>query len=76
MSYSYYPQALLQEMLHISNLHSLQRLQQEVQELKEAIYSKQKKHRRCDKDISKNVTVTSRLFSVLSAKEFTPRQWP
>ena len=57
MSYSYYSQALLQEMLHISNQQEADRLVEEIDDLKSMIFSRQKKHRRCDKDISKTVNV-------------------
>ena len=61
MSFSYYPQALMQEMINISHTFEVQRLQEEVEDLRQMIFSKQKKHRRCDKDISKNVKVKNTL---------------
>lgn len=49
MEPNYFAQALLQEMLYRSNLRQVEQLQQEIEDIKEAIFSRQKKHRRCDK---------------------------
>ena len=57
MTTNYFPEALLQEMLYFHNLKELEKLTEEINDLKAKIFAKQKKHRRCDKDISKNYNV-------------------
>jgi transposase len=64
MSTSYFSEALMQEMLYLSNLREIEQLNEEIAELKAAIFSRQKKHRRCDKEISKNFNVRFLLFLV------------
>lgn len=49
MSDNFYSQALLQEMLYLHNLRQVECLRAEIEELRCAIFNKQKKHRRCDK---------------------------
>lgn len=62
MSTNYFSEALMQEMLCLQNIRQIEQLNDEIAELKAAIFSKQKKHRRCDKDISKNFNVHFFLF--------------
>jgi hypothetical protein len=57
MSTSYFSKALMQEMLFLRNLREIDQLNTEIIDLKAAIYNKQKKHRRCDKEINKNFNV-------------------
>lgn len=66
MSTNYFSEALMQEMLYLSNVREIEKLNEEIAELKAAIFSKQKKHRRCDKEISKNFNVCFILFLVCS----------
>ena len=64
MSTNYFPQALMQQMLFYIKAQEHLDLQEEIQSLKQAIASKQKKHRRCDKDIHKNIEVSVYLLIV------------
>jgi PHD/YefM family antitoxin component YafN of YafNO toxin-antitoxin module len=57
MSANYFSESLMQEMLYLQNLREMEKLTEEIARLRSAIFSKQKKHRRCDKDISKNFNV-------------------
>lgn len=75
MSTSYYSEALMQEMLYQYNLRRISELTEEISALKTAIFTKQKKHRRCDKEISKNFNVVFMLFSVDFVKECMPPTW-
>jgi hypothetical protein len=44
-------------MPYFHNLKELEKLTEEINDLKAKIFAKQKKHRRCDKDISKKFNV-------------------
>jgi hypothetical protein len=57
MSTNYFSRALMQEMLFLRNMREIEELNAEIAELRVAIFNKQKKHRRCDKEISKNFNV-------------------
>jgi hypothetical protein len=59
MSTNYFSEALMQEMLYMHNIREIEQLTEEIEDLKATIFAKQKKHRRCDKDISKIFNVSN-----------------
>lgn len=76
MTTNYFSQALFQEMLYFHNLKEVEKLTEEINDLKAKIFNRQKKHRRCDKDISKIFNVILHLFSVHIVKNYTPLMLP
>lgn len=70
MSTNYYSMALMQEILYLRNVKEKEELEREIQQLRLAIFSKQKKYRRCDKDIQKTFKVHLFLIQCRNCEKF------
>lgn len=75
-SVEYHRLALLQYVLFQQQLEECISLEAQIAELKEAVAARHKKHRRCDKEISKTNKVIPLLPSATTAKSSTHRKSP
>jgi hypothetical protein len=75
-SVEYHRLALLQYVRFQQQLEECISLEAQIAELKEAVSARHKKHRRCDKEISKTNKVNTILPSVTTAKNYTRRKLP
>ena len=63
-SYEHYRLAMQQMVLYHQQMDEYLRVHTEVEELRQQVVGRQKKHRRCDKDIHKTYQVFKLLYSV------------
>lgn len=72
-SSEYFRLVLLERINYDHQMEHFLRLQDEIAVLKEEIAMRHKKHRRCDREISKKFEVLLRGFSAAIAREFMRR---
>ena len=75
-SYEHYRLAIQQMALYHQQMDEYLRVHTEVEELRQQVVSRQKKHRRCDKDIHKTYQVLKLLYSVGIVNELMPQISP